>query len=183
MKLIANFTQRNLTRNVSTNLRPTMRKSIFLVLILIVFSCQKKKSEKTKNAELNTETEILKSEKLVINDTIVYLSGNNDLALIKLTLIPNGTFDFYMSIYPEPMQDVEPESDIINSNGTWSRNKKTVLLNFAKRKKDTLNLNDLFDSNYKEGNEFKVIDQNTVEIDYTLDKLNIWGISCHKSEK
>jgi hypothetical protein len=160
-----------------------MRTTIFLVLILIVFSCQKKKSEKTHNAELNTETEIIESEKLVLNDTIVYLSGDNDLALIKLTLIPNGTFDFYMSIYPEPMQESEPESDIINANGIWSGNEKTVLLNFAERKKDTLNLNDIFDSNYKEGNEFKVISKNTLEIDYSLDKLNIWGISCHKTEK
>ncbi|MEP0463400.1 MAG: hypothetical protein ABJP52_09770 [Flavobacteriaceae bacterium] len=160
-----------------------MRKPIFLVLILIFFSCQSKKSEKTQNSELNTETEIIKPESLVLNDTVVYLSGDNDLALIKLTLIPNGTFDFYMSIYPEPMRDAEPESDIINSNGTWSGNGKTVLLNFAERKKDTLNLNDLFNSNYKEGNEFKVINQNTVEIDYSLGKLNIWGISCHKSEK
>ena len=160
-----------------------MRKPIFLVLILIVFSCQSKKSEKTQNAELNTETEIIEPENLVLNDTVVYLSGDNDLALIKMTLIPNGTFEFYMSIYPEPLQDAEPESDIINSNGTWSRNGKTVLLNFAERKKDTLNLNDLFDSNYKVGNEFKVINQNTVEINYSLDKLNIWGISCHKSGK
>ncbi|MBC3846977.1 hypothetical protein H8K90_11345 [Winogradskyella echinorum] len=160
-----------------------MRKPIFLVLILMVFSCQSKKSEKTQNAELNTETEIIKPESLVLNDIVVYLSGDNDLALIKLTLIPNGTFDFYMSIYPEPMQDAKPESDIINFNGTWSGNGKTVLLNFAERKKDTLNLNDLFDSNYKEGNEFKVINQNTVEIDYSLGKLNIWGISCLKSGK
>jgi hypothetical protein len=159
-----------------------MRKSIFLLLILIAHSCQKKKSEKTQSTELNTETEVIKSEKLMLNDTIVYLSGDNDLALIKLTLIPNGTFDFYMSIYPEPMQNAEPESDIINSNGTWIGNEKTVLLNFSERKKDTLNLNDLFDSNYKEENEFKVIDQNTVEIDYTLDKLNIWGIGCYKTE-
>jgi hypothetical protein len=160
-----------------------MRKPIFLALILVILSCQGKKSEKPQNAELNTETEIIQPEKLVLNDTVVYLSGDNDLALIKLTLIPNGTFDFYMSIYPEPMQDAEPESDIINSNGTWSGNGKTISLNFAERKKDTLNLNDLFDSNYKEGNEFKIINKNSVEIDYSLDKLNIWGISCHKSEK
>jgi hypothetical protein len=160
-----------------------MRTIIFLVLILIVFSCQNKKSEKIQSAELNTEKEIIKSEKLVLKDTIVYLSGDNDLALIKLTLIPNGTFDFYMSIYPEPMQHSEPESDIINANGIWSGNEKTVLLNFAERKKDTLNLNDLFDSNYKQGNEFNVVDQNTVEIDFTLDKINIWGIGCYKTEK
>lgn len=160
-----------------------MIKSIFLVLILIVFSCQNNKSEKTQNAELNTESEIIKSEKLVLKDTIVYLSDHNDLALIKLTLIPNGTFDFYMSIYPEPLQDAEPENDIINSNGTWSGTEKTVSLNFAERKKDTLNLNDLFDSKYKENKEFEVIDKNTVEIDFTLQKLNIWGISCYKSEK
>ena len=160
-----------------------MRKSIFLVLILITFSCQKKKSEKTQNAKLNIESEIIKPQNLVLKDTVVYLSGDNDLALIRLTLIPNGTFDFYMSIYPEPMQEAEPQSDIINSNGTWSGNGKTVSLNFAERKKDTLNLNDLFDSNYKQGNEFKVIAQNSVEIDYSLKKLNIWGISCYKTEK
>ncbi len=133
--------------------------------------------------ESNTKMEIIKPKKLVLNDTIVYLSGDNDLALIKLTLIPNGTFDFYMSIYSEPMQDSEPESDLINSNGTWNGNEKTLSLNFAERKKDTLNLNDLFDSSYKEGNEFKIINKNTIEIDYSLNKLNIWGISCHKSEK
>lgn len=160
-----------------------MKKAIFLVLILVILSCQSKKSEKPQNTESNTQTENIKSEKLVINDTVFYLSGDNDLALIKLTLIPNGTFDFYLSIYPEQMQDAEPESNVINSNGTWSGNGKTVSLNFAVRNKDTLNLNDLFDSNYKQGNEFKVIDQNTVEIDYSLDKLNIWGISCYKSEK
>lgn len=156
-----------------------MRKPIIFVLILIAFSCQSKKSEKTQNVE----SEIIKPKNLVLNDTVVYLSGDNGLALIRLTLIPNGTFDFYMDIYPQPMQDAEPESDIISSNGIWSGNRKTVQLNFTERKKDKLNLNDLFDSNYKEGNEFNVIDQNTIEIDYSLDKLNIWGISCYKSEK
>ncbi|MEP5934399.1 MAG: hypothetical protein ABJ218_04730 [Winogradskyella arenosi] len=160
-----------------------MRKPIFLVLILIVFSCQNKKSEKTKSTELKAGMEMIEPESLVLNDTVVYLSENNDLALIELTLVPNGTFDFYMSIYPEPMQDTEPESDIINSYGTWSGKGKTVLLNFAERNKDTLNLNALFDSNYKEGNEFKVINKNTVEIDFSLDQLNIWGISCRKSDK
>jgi hypothetical protein len=126
---------------------------------------------------------IYKKWKLALNDTLVYLSRGNDFALIKLTLIPNGTFDFYMSIYPEPMQETETEPDIIIANGLWNGNEKALLLNFTERKKDTLNLNELFDSNYKEGNEFNVIDENTVEIDYTLDKINIWGISCHKSEK
>ncbi|MEM6892479.1 MAG: hypothetical protein AAF554_02235 [Bacteroidota bacterium] len=141
-----------------------MRKTILLVLILIILCCQNKKSENPQNTESNREMELIEPKKLVLNDTVVYLSGDNDLALIKLTLIPNGTFDFYMSIYPKPMQDADPKSDIINSNGTWSGEEKTVSLNFVKRKKDTLNLNDLFDSNYKQGDEFKVIDQNTVEI-------------------
>ncbi|SHJ26535.1 hypothetical protein SAMN04488096_1266 [Mesonia phycicola] len=160
-----------------------MKNKIFIALILVILSCQNEKSEKTQNAELNTETEIIQPEKLVSNDTVVYLSENNDLALIKLTLIPNGTFDLYIKIYPEPMQDVEPESDILKSNGAWSGNGQTVSLNFMELKKDALNLNTLFDSNYKEGNEFKVINKNKVEIDYTLDKINIWGINCYKSEK
>ncbi len=169
--------------NVSPNLKTTMRKSILLVLVLIVFSCKEKKSKKTQNPELNTETKIEKPLKLVFNDTVIYSSSESDLAIIKMTLIPNGNFDFYMSIYPEPMQDIDPESDIINANGQWNGTGKTLLLNFAKREKDTLDLNALFDSKYKKGNEFKVIDQNTVEIDYTLDKLNIWGIECYKTEK
>lgn len=160
-----------------------MIKSIFLVLILIIFSCQSKKSEKNQNAELNAETEIIQSKKLVLKETLVYLSGDNDLALIKLALIPNGTFNFYISIYPEPMQNDKPEPEIINSYGTWSGDGKTVLLNFAERKKGSLNINDIFDSNYKEGDEFNVINRNTVEIDYSLDKLNIWGIVCYKTEK
>jgi hypothetical protein len=141
-----------------------MRKPIFLVLILIIFSCQSKKSEKPQNAELNTETEIIKPENIILNDTVVY----------------------YMSIYPELTleneTETETENDIINLNGTWSGNGKTISLRFANRKKDTINLNDIFDVNYKEGHEFKVIDQNTVEIDYSLEKLNIWGISCYKTE-
>ncbi|SFC92549.1 hypothetical protein SAMN04487907_1152 [Zunongwangia mangrovi] len=160
-----------------------MRNTIFLVLILVILSCQNEKSEKTQNVELNTETEIIQPEKLVFNDTVIYLSENNDLALIKLTLIPNQTFDLYMKIYPEPMQDVETGSEIINSNGTWSGNGQTVSLNFTEIKKDALNLNALFDLNYKEGNEFTVINKNKVEIDYSLDKINIWGINCYKSEK
>ena len=163
-----------------------MKNSTFLLLFLICISCQKKNTEKTKNfqkPELNTKTESIKPDRLALNDTVVYLSAGNDLALIKLTLIPDGTFDFYMSIYPEQMQETNPKSDIIKSNGTWYGNEKSILLNFAKREKDTLNLNALFDSNYKEGNEFKVIDQNTVEINYTLEKINIWGISCYKTEK
>ena len=164
-----------------------MKKAIILVLILIILSCQNKKSEKSKNAELNAETEIIKTEKLVLNDTIVYLSGDNDLALVKLTLIPKGTFDYYMSIYPEitleTENEVETENEIINLKGTWSGNGKTISLNFENRELNNINLNDIFDSNYKEGNEFKVIDKNTVEIDYSLEKLNIWGISCYKTEK
>lgn len=159
-----------------------MKTTLYLVLILILLSCQKKISEKTQHKEFNTKTEIKKLEKLELNDTIIYLSDDNDLALIKLTLIPNGTFDFHMSIYPETMQDSEPKPEIIKANGIWNGNKKTVLLNFEKQEKDSLNLNKIFDSNYAKENEFKV-NNNTVEIDYSLDKLNIWGISCYKSKK
>ena len=161
----------------------TMRTTIFLVVILIIFSCQKQTSEKDQNTVLNTEIEITNPKKSELNDTIIYLSDNNDLALIKLTLFPNRTFDFYMSIFPEPMEDSKTESDIINAKGFWSRDEETVSLNFTERKKNTLNLNALFDSNFKENNEFKVINKNTVEIDYSLEKLNVWGISCRKLKK
>ena len=106
---------------------------------------------------MDTEPQISIPEKLVLNDTVVYVSEDNDIAKIKLTLIPDGTFDFYMNIYQESKSDTESKSNIVNSNGTWSGNKKTLILTHE--------------------------EERTAELIYSSDTLNIAGINCYKSDK
>ena len=160
-----------------------MRICLFLFFAFTLFSCQQKTSEKNSKPINSSVKKFRELEQLKLKDSLIYLSAENDLALIKLTLIPDETFNFYMSIFPNPLQKISSEPSVIKATGTWSGSDKTILLNFAKRKKDTLHLNALFDIKYKEGNEFKVIDDHTVEIDYTREKINIWGIGCYKTLK
>jgi hypothetical protein len=126
------------------------------------------------------ETKSADFDKTNIKKTVVYSSEENDLALIQLKLIPDGTFEFLMNIFPEPIQNTENE--IISTDGFWSKKDKIVTLNFASIEKDSLRLDALFDSNYKVGNEFKVIDAHQVEIDFSLNHLHIWGVRCFKTE-
>ena len=160
-----------------------MKRILILASIIVIVSCQNKTSKTIQTETINITTDYDNTNSLILNDTILYLSDSNDLAQIKLTLLPQGRFDFFMDIYPDISENEDIERDIITSSGTWSGTNKTVILKFPKNQKDIIHLNELFDANYKEGNEFNVIDEYNVEIDFTLQKLNIWGISCYKSQK
>ena len=154
-----------------------MKPFLFLLLITVLFSCQKIGFQEKEAKEL------------ILKDTVVYLSGSNCMASIKLSLIPNKTFNFNMEIYPYMMQDSIVESDFITSTGTWKGTEERLLLTFAKREKDTLHLDRLFDSKANKGFFFNLFgnkpddtDIYTVEIDYTSEYLNIWGSPCSKTE-
>lgn len=112
----------------------------------------------------------------IIKDTIIFQSGSNGLADIKLVIIPDGNFAFHMRTIPQPM--TEEEEVIINSTGTWLKKDNWIILDFIKNK--SFFLKAVFDSNYADENEFKVINESTVAINITLKQLYIWGVACDK---
>ena len=67
--------------------------------------------------------------------------------------------------------------EYIRTSGKWSQQSNWIKLTFKNRK---LDLNALFDLNYADENQFRVIDKKNVEINDELDELVIWGISCER---
>jgi len=147
----------------------------FLFFSMAIFSCH---FESTK---LDNTDKSLKNEKssIVKNDTIVFQSGGNGLADIKLVLSPEGKFSFYMKIIPQP-SDEDTKVDIIRSKGEWFIKGDSLQLKFEKSK---LDLNALFDLKYAKGNEFKIINERTININNSLTEINIWGVVCEKTIK
>ncbi len=155
-------------------------KALICVGFLFMFVSCDRKIDQPEITNPDFETKIADFEKTNLKKTVVYSSEENDLALIQLKLIPDGTFEFLMNMFPEPIQNTENE--IITANGFWSKKDKIVTLQFSTTEKDAIRLDALFDSKYKVGNEFKIIDAHQVEIDFSLNHLHIWGVRCFKTE-
>lgn len=119
------------------------------------------------SADLNEET-LRQSEH-------VYLSGANDVAEILLVLKTDNTFALSMMILPQPM--TEDEVEYIQTSGRWSQQGSWIRLTFKNKR---LDLNALFDMNYADDNQFKVIDERNVEINDEPGELVIWGITCER---
>jgi hypothetical protein len=83
-----------------------------------------------------------------------------------------------MKILPQPMSN--DKESIINTSGKWSRQGNRTRLTFKKKK---LDVSALFDINYADENQFKIIDERSVDINDTLNELTIWGVLCIKSRK
>lgn len=153
-----------------------MKKISFIVLLILIISCNSKSLKKTSLAdksELQISSELVQEK--IINDTISYKSGANGLAEIELKIFPNQTFEYYMRIIPQPMEN-EDES-IINSKGTWTENNSWIRMKFQNKE---ISLTALFDLNYADKNQFKLIDEKNVDLNITLDEIMIWGVLCEK---
>jgi hypothetical protein len=112
------------------------------------------------------------------DNCLVYQSTANGVAEILLTLKPNRKFTFYMRIIPQPM--TEEKESIVKASGKWSKRGNWMRLVFRGKK---VILNALFDKNYANNNEFKIIDERTVDLNTQLDVLTIWGVPCIKIKK
>jgi len=157
-----------------------LRTIILILFTLTLLSCSndqsdKKTTQQTATSKNNDLTTTEKEVNTTINDTVVFQSGSNGLADIRLTIIPDGNFVFHMRTIPQPM--TEDEESIINSTGTWTKKDNWAALKFIK---DKPILKAVFDSNYVDDNEFKVIDESTVDINIGLKQLYIWGVGCEK---
>ncbi len=137
-----------------------------LILICTLLSCHNSNAQKTNAQKSTTEKKTVKAQNLS-NKTITYLSGENDSASIKLTIIPDGSFSFVMNILGE--------NDTINSIGNWKENANTITLIFDDD--ENLNLSALFNS---KNDECKVTGKHTIEFEQNLYKLSIWGVSCFR---
>ena len=130
--------------------------------------------QQTVNKESN-QSSTLKKEVDTIKDSIIFQSSPNGIADIRLTIMPNGNFNFHMRTIPQPM--TEEEEAIINSAGNWAKKDNRVSLNFLENQPI---LTAVFDTTFTEQNEFVVIDENTVDINIGRRCLSIWGVDCEK---
>ena len=94
---------------------------------------------------------------MAIEDSIIFQSSSNGMADMRLTIIPDGSFIFHMRTVPQPMTD--EEEAIINVVGTWTKKDNWVRLSFIK---DKPIIEAVFDSKFAGGNEFIIIDENTL---------------------
>lgn len=101
-------------------------------------------------------------------DTIkFYQSNNNFPAIIKLTVLSDNTFNFYMKIVDD--------NTIINTDGVWLEKENYIQHTF--NNKDFL-ITTLFDTT-KYSNDYTILNDSTVTFDKKLWSINIWAIWCN----
>lgn len=117
------------------------------------------------------------SDAIVLGKTEVvnYHSLGNGVADISLKLYENNTFLFEMESIPQP--DTRDKSLQISEKGTYTSEGKWKLLKFQKPK---FSLEALFDSQFSQGNDFKVINKESVKINTESSIIAIWGVNCEK---
>ena len=147
-----------------------MKKAI-LFIALFITSCAT--GTKLKDNAINGD-----NAQDIKESVVLYESAANGVAEIRLTIKPDYKFLFYMRIIPQPMSN--DRESIINASGKWSKQGNWTRLTFRKKK---LIISALFDQDYAENSQFKIIDERTVDINDRLDELTIWGVLCIKNKK
>lgn len=147
-----------------------MRKTL-LIIALFISACATS-TKLTENPNKSDNVNDIKSSLLF------YQSAANGVADITLSIRPDNSFSLYMKILPQPMSD--DKESVINTSGKWSKQGDWLRLTFSEKK---LNVRELFDQNYAGENQFKVIDERTVDINEKVDELKIWGVLCIKIKK
>ena len=145
-----------------------MSKLLFAILLLFT-ACSGSKN--ITGGSLNTDL----NEETLKECEHAYLSGANDVAEILMLLKNSGKFSLSMVILPQPL--TEDEIEYIHTSGKWSQQGNWITLTFKNRK---LDLNALFDLNYADENQFRVVDERNVEINDLPGELVIWGIGCER---
>ncbi len=153
-----------------------MLKNITIIgaFLVVLSSCGSKKaaaeaSGNSENSNENKEVVLGKSE------AMNYESLGNDIGTISLQLFENNTFKFNFKSIPQPGTDEKPvkisEKGKYSTEGDWS----TLYFNDPK-----FSLSAIFDTDFGAGNDFKVIDDETVKVNTSKKSLSIWGILCEK---
>lgn len=108
-------------------------------------------------------------------EVISYNSLGNDVADISLKFYENNTFLFNLESIQQPETDEEPikisEIGTYTTDGSWNQ------LTFQNQK---FILRAIFDEDFLDSNEFRVVDDSTVRINTAKKVIPIWGIACEK---
>jgi hypothetical protein len=147
-----------------------MKKSMLIIILFCTACASSTKLKDNSTKDYNARE--LKSS------VLVFKSSANGVADILLTLKHDNTFTFYMKIIPQPTTN--DKESVINTTGKWSKQGNQTRLTFKKSK---LILNALFDRSYAANNQFKIINERTVDINDKLDEITIWGVACTKIKK
>src|SRR5690554_2957845 len=145
-----------------------MWKNIIIVTMVFTFiSCGT--SRKGVDASKDSKEIVLGKEMLSYN------SLGNGVALISLKLYDNNTFMFDFKSILQPETD---EKEVkISEKGTYTSEGAWKKLNF---KDPEFSLAAIFDTDFAQGEEFKVLDEEHVKIDTSRKSLSIWGVVCEK---
>lgn len=146
-----------------------MWRNILLVGLLVVLSSC---GTKRKGVEASKD-----SKEIVLGKTEVvsYKSLGNGVASISLKLYENNTFKFDFKSIQQPETAETPVK--ISEKGTYISNGNWKTLNFKNPK---FSLGAIFDSEFAEIDDFKVIDEENVSINTAKNSLPIWGVVCEK---
>ncbi len=145
-----------------------MWKNILIIAMVCTFiSCGSSKKG------VNTSKE---SKEIVLgNESLSYNSLGNGVALISLKLYDNNTFKFDFKSIPQP--ETDEKAVLISEKGTYTSEGAWKILNFKNPK---FSLAAIFDTDFAQGKEFKVLDEEIVKINTAKKSLSIWGVVCEK---
>lgn len=142
------------------------KKFVVVAITLVLVSCgATKKKEEASSKDI----------KLGKTEVVSYKSLGNGVANIGLKLYENNTFKFDFKSIPQPGTDEKSVS--ISEKGTYTSEGDWKILHFIKPK---FSLAAIFDTDFAQGKEFKVLDEENVKIDTSKRSLSIWGVVCDK---
>lgn len=154
---------------------------IYVVVLSLVFfiSCQENKSAEKKEAqqEVQKNTPEVKSstsKSASAFKAIVYRNTLNDITDINLTIKKEGTFICYLAPLKEPKPGEVNKSTTVQ--GTWTQRDQWLVLSIGDK---SIKASTLFES--KQNEDFKIVNDHTVEINSAKKEVSILGIKCIKS--
>lgn len=145
-----------------------LKKVVLLVCVVVFASCGAKK--KAANNVAKAASNITLG-----NETFAYKSLGNGVASIAIQFYDNNTFQFQFVSIPQPGSDDEPA--VISEKGNFTSDSTWRTITFQNPE---FSVASLFDSNYSTGNDFKVIDKQSVSINTAKKTISVWGVVCEK---
>lgn len=145
---------------------------VLLALLITISSCGSKKVV----VEKGTNNTIKESADMGESVDLSYQSLGNDIGDVSLHLYKNHTFQFKMKVFASE-EDDDSKNTHIDAKGTYTCDGDWKTLHFKNPK---FSLAAIFDGQYANLSEVKLIDKETVKINTSKNALPIWGILCEK---